>query len=58
LETGSSPDIVAKVVLKAVASEKPNLRYLAGRDIETVIENKRNTSDEKLHKMMKQRWRV
>jgi len=40
LETGSSPDVVAKVVLKAATSENPNLRYLAGRDIETVMELK------------------
>ncbi len=31
LETGSSPDVVANVVLKAVTSENPNLRYLVGR---------------------------
>jgi len=58
LETGSSPDVVAKVVLKAVTSENPDLRYLAGNDIETVIEAKRNMSDEEFYKMMKQRWRV
>jgi len=58
LETGSSPDVVAKVVLKAVTSENPNLRYLAGNDIETVMEAKRNMSDEEFHKIMKQRWRV
>jgi hypothetical protein len=45
LETGSSPDVVAKVVLKAVTSENPNLRYMAGKDIETVMEAKRNVSD-------------
>src|ERR1700739_577303 len=28
LEAGSPPDVVAKVVLKAVTSENPNLRYL------------------------------
>jgi len=58
LETGSSPDVVAKVVLKAVTSENPDLRYLAGNDIETVIETKRNMSDEEFYKMMKQRWHV
>jgi len=58
LETDSSLDVVAKVVLKAVTSENPNLRYLAGKDIETVMEAKRNMSDEEFHKMMKQRWRV
>lgn len=52
LETRSSPDVVAKVVLKAVTSENPNLRYLAGKDIETWMEAKRSMPDEEFHKMM------
>jgi len=51
---GSSPDVVAKVVLRAVTSENPNLRYLAGKDVETWMESKRSMSDEEFHKMMKQ----
>jgi hypothetical protein len=31
-ENWSSPDLVAKVVLEAVTSENPSLRYLAGND--------------------------
>jgi NAD(P)-dependent dehydrogenase (short-subunit alcohol dehydrogenase family) len=54
MENGSSPDLVAKVVLKAVTSENPSLRYLPGKDIETWMEGKRNMSDEEFHKMMKQ----
>ncbi|MDP9287663.1 MAG: SDR family oxidoreductase [Thermoproteota archaeon] len=54
MENGSSPDLVAKVVLKAVTSENPSLRYLAGKDIETWMEGKRNKSDEEFYKMMKQ----
>ena len=54
LETGSPPDVVAKVVLKAVTSENPNLRYLAGHDVEKWMEAKRGMSDEEFHKMMKQ----
>jgi NAD(P)-dependent dehydrogenase (short-subunit alcohol dehydrogenase family) len=50
----SSPDIVAKVVLNAVTNENPNLRYLAGKDVETWLDNKRNMSDEEFHKMVKQ----
>ncbi len=52
LETRSSPHVVAKVVLKADTSENPNLRYLAGKDIETWMEAKRSMSDEEFHKMM------
>jgi NAD(P)-dependent dehydrogenase (short-subunit alcohol dehydrogenase family) len=37
IEGGSSTDVVAKVVLKAVTSENPTLRYLAGKDVETWI---------------------
>jgi hypothetical protein len=54
MENGSSPDLVAKVVLKAVTSENPSLRYLAGKDIETWMEGKRNMSDEEFYKVMKQ----
>jgi NAD(P)-dependent dehydrogenase (short-subunit alcohol dehydrogenase family) len=50
----SSPDLVAKVVLKAVTSEKPSLRYLAGKDVETWIQAKKNMSDDEFYKMMKQ----
>lgn len=35
VENGSSPDLVAKVVLKAVASENPSLRWMGGKGIET-----------------------
>ena len=54
MDNGSSPDLVAKVVVKAVTSENPSLRYLAGKDIETWMEGKRNMSDEEFYKMMKQ----
>ena len=53
LENGSSADVVAKVVLKAVTSENPSPKYLAGKDIETLMEVKRNMSDEEFFKMMK-----
>ena len=50
----SPPDVVAKAVLKAVTSENPSLRYLAGKDAEGWIEEKRSMSDEEFHKMVKQ----
>ena len=56
LENGSSPDVVAKVVLNAVTSENPKARYLAGKDIETWVEAKRSMSDEEFSKMMKQNF--
>jgi NAD(P)-dependent dehydrogenase (short-subunit alcohol dehydrogenase family) len=54
MENESSPDLVAKAVLKAVTSENPSLRYLAGKDIETWMEGKRSMSDEEFYNMMKQ----
>jgi NAD(P)-dependent dehydrogenase (short-subunit alcohol dehydrogenase family) len=54
LENASSPDVVAKVVLKAVTSENPSLRYLAGKDVEMWIDAKRNISDDQFYKMIKQ----
>jgi NAD(P)-dependent dehydrogenase (short-subunit alcohol dehydrogenase family) len=54
LDAGSPADVVAKAVLKAVTSENPNLRYLAGKDVEKWMEAKRGMSDEGFHEMMKQ----
>jgi NAD(P)-dependent dehydrogenase (short-subunit alcohol dehydrogenase family) len=54
MENASSADVVAKVVLKAVTTENPSLRYLAGKDIETWMEAKRSMSDEEFYKMMKE----
>jgi NAD(P)-dependent dehydrogenase (short-subunit alcohol dehydrogenase family) len=56
LEGGSSSDVVAKVVLEAVTSENPSLRYLAGKDMETWMEAKTSMSDEEFHNMMKQNF--
>jgi NAD(P)-dependent dehydrogenase (short-subunit alcohol dehydrogenase family) len=54
MENASSADVVAKVVLKAVTTENPSLRYLAGKNIETWMEAKRSMSDEEFYKMMKE----
>jgi NAD(P)-dependent dehydrogenase (short-subunit alcohol dehydrogenase family) len=55
-ENASFPDLVAKVVLKAVTSENPSLRYLAGKDMETWMEAKRGMSDEDFRKTIKQNF--
>jgi hypothetical protein len=54
MKNASSPDLVAKVVLNAIKDENPNLRYLAGKDVEQWLGSKRNMPDEELYKMMKQ----
>jgi NAD(P)-dependent dehydrogenase (short-subunit alcohol dehydrogenase family) len=56
MKNSSPPDLVANVVLKAVKDENPNLRYLAGNDVEQWLEAKRNMSDEEFYKMMNQNF--
>jgi NAD(P)-dependent dehydrogenase (short-subunit alcohol dehydrogenase family) len=55
-KNSSSPDLVANVVLNAVKDENPNLRYLAGNDVEQWLGAKRNMSDEEFYKMMNQNF--
>jgi len=50
----SSPELVTNVVLEAVTSKNPNLRYLAGKDVEKWMEQKKNMSDEQFFSMIKQ----
>jgi NAD(P)-dependent dehydrogenase (short-subunit alcohol dehydrogenase family) len=54
MKNGSTPQYVAEVVLDAVTSENPKLRYLAGKDIEQWLEAKKKMSDEEFVNMMKQ----
>jgi NAD(P)-dependent dehydrogenase (short-subunit alcohol dehydrogenase family) len=54
IENGSSPEFVAKIVFDAVTNENPKLRYLAGDDVEQIMEVKKKMSDEDFHNMMKQ----
>jgi NAD(P)-dependent dehydrogenase (short-subunit alcohol dehydrogenase family) len=49
---GSTPDLVAKVVLDAVISENPNLRYLIGKDVEEWVKSRNSMSDAEFHKMI------
>lgn len=54
IENGSPPEYVAKIVLDAITNENPKLRYLAGDDVEQIMEIKKKMSDEDFHNMMKQ----
>jgi NAD(P)-dependent dehydrogenase (short-subunit alcohol dehydrogenase family) len=56
MKNSSPPELVANVVLKAVKDENPNLRYLAGNDVEQWLGAKRNMSDEEFYKMMSQNF--
>jgi short-subunit dehydrogenase len=52
-QNASSPELVANVVLEAVTSRNPNLRYLAGKDVEQWIEQKKKMSDKEFFNMIK-----
>ena len=52
-ENASSPELVAKIVVEAATSNSPNLRYLAGNDVEQWVKAKKNMSDEEFYAAMK-----
>ena len=54
MENGADAKLVAQVVFDAITSKDPELRYLAGKDLETWMEARKNMSDRQLHDMMKQ----
>jgi len=54
MENASTPQYVAEVVLHAITNENPKLRYLAGKDVEQLVEAKKKMSDEEFVNMMKQ----
>jgi short-subunit dehydrogenase len=54
MQNASSPELVARIVLGAVTSKNPKLRYQAGKDVEQWVESKNKMSDEEFHNMMKQ----
>jgi len=54
VQNGSDADLVASVVLKAATSANPELRYLAGKDVENWVEAKRKMSDSEFINSMKQ----
>ena len=53
-QNSSPPSLVANVVLEAVTSKNPNFRYLAGKDAEKWIDQKKNISDSEFFNTMKQ----
>ena len=52
-ENASSVDVVAKIVQEAATSEKPHLRYLAGKDMEMWMQNKNSMSDDEFYNSIK-----
>ena len=45
LENGSDADLVASVVAEAAIAKEPNLRYLAGKDVQQMMASKKSMSD-------------
>ena len=50
------PSEVAKVVLEAVTSDNPDLRYTVGKDASTMIERRKNMSDREFHDMINKQF--
>lgn len=57
MQNGSPPSLVANVVLQAAKSDNPNLRYLAGKDVEQWIDQKKKMSDNEFFNMMNQSFK-
>jgi NAD(P)-dependent dehydrogenase (short-subunit alcohol dehydrogenase family) len=53
IQSGEKPENVAKVVLDSINDSNPKLRYLAGKDVEQIIEIKNKVSDEDFHNLIK-----
>ncbi len=53
LKNATNPEYVAKIVLDAIMDKKPKLRYLAGKDVEQIMDAKNKMSDEDFHKFVK-----
>jgi NAD(P)-dependent dehydrogenase (short-subunit alcohol dehydrogenase family) len=54
MRNGSPPSLVANLVLQAAKSDNPNLRYLAGKDVEQWVDQKKKMSDKEFFNMMNQ----
>src|SRR5215212_5152669 len=54
MENASDADLVAEIVVEAATAKEPNLRYLAGKDVQQMVAAKKSMSDEEFQKMMKQ----
>jgi NAD(P)-dependent dehydrogenase (short-subunit alcohol dehydrogenase family) len=53
VKNGSPVDVVSKAILQAVTSKDPNLRYLAGKDVENWAANKKTMSETEFQNMIK-----
>ena len=54
--SSSLPEEVAKVVLQAVTSENPQLRYTVGNDADAIMQTKRNMTDTEFGNLIKKQF--
>ena len=54
IENAPDADLVASVVVEAATAKEPNLRYLAGKDVQQMAAAKKNMSDEEFQNMIRQ----
>jgi len=52
-KSGSSADLVAKVILDAVTNPNPSLRYLVGKDVEAWAAVKKSMNETEFFNMIK-----
>jgi NAD(P)-dependent dehydrogenase (short-subunit alcohol dehydrogenase family) len=54
--SSSPPEDVAKVILQAITSKNPQLRYTVGNDAATIIQARMNMPDKEFRKMVIQNF--
>ena len=57
-QNGIHPSEVARVILDAVTSEDPQLRYLVGNDASTIMKARKNMSDREFENMRKNQFGI
>jgi short-subunit dehydrogenase len=55
-KNATPPEEVAKVILRAVTSEQPELRYIVGDDAAAMIQTKKTLSDAEFGNLMKKQF--
>jgi NAD(P)-dependent dehydrogenase (short-subunit alcohol dehydrogenase family) len=56
--SSSQPEEVAKVILQAVTSESPQLRYTVGNDAHAIIQTKRTMTDTEFSNLIKKQFSI